>query len=43
MLNVKSADAVIIGGGIRGCSIALSLAREGVRVVVLERRYVAYE
>jgi sarcosine oxidase subunit beta len=42
MLNAKSADAVIIGGGIRGCSIALFLARAGVRVVLLERRYVAF-
>jgi sarcosine oxidase subunit beta len=42
MPDVKSADAVIIGGGIRGCSIALFLARAGVRVVLLERRYVAF-
>lgn len=38
MSEVKSADAVVIGGGARGCSIALFLARAGVRVVLVERR-----
>jgi glycine/D-amino acid oxidase-like deaminating enzyme len=38
MPEVKSADAVVIGGGARGCSIALFLARAGVRVVLVERR-----
>lgn len=38
MSDVKSADAVVIGGGARGCSIALCLARAGVRVVLVERR-----
>jgi sarcosine oxidase subunit beta len=40
MPEVKSADAVVIGGGARGCSIALFLARAGVRVAVVERRTV---
>ncbi|HSB78287.1 MAG TPA: FAD-binding oxidoreductase [Candidatus Methylomirabilis sp.] len=40
MPEVKSADAVVIGGGVRGCSIALFLARAGVRVVLVERRTV---
>ena len=35
----KSADVVIIGGGIEGCSIAYHLAKRGVtNVVVLERK-----
>jgi glycine/D-amino acid oxidase-like deaminating enzyme len=38
----KTADVVIIGGGVTGCSIAFHLARRGVRdVVVLERRFLA--
>jgi len=38
----RSADVVIIGGGVTGCSIAFHLAERGVRnVVVLERRFLA--
>jgi sarcosine oxidase, subunit beta len=38
----RSAEAVIIGGGVVGCSIAYQLARRGLRdVVVLERDQVA--
>ena len=33
----KSADIVIIGGGVVGCSIAYQLAKQGVHAVVLER------
>lgn len=39
----KSADVVIVGGGIVGCSTALWLAERGVKVVVLERGQVASE
>jgi len=42
MSTIKTADAVVIGAGARGCSIALSLARAGVRVVLVERRYVSF-
>jgi glycine/D-amino acid oxidase-like deaminating enzyme len=38
MPEVRSADAVVIGGGARGCSIALFLARAGLRVALVERR-----
>jgi gamma-glutamylputrescine oxidase len=37
----RTADVVIIGAGITGCSAALWLARAGARVVVLEGREVA--
>jgi len=37
----KSAEAVIIGGGVIGCTIAYNLAKEGVNVVVLEKDYLA--
>lgn len=38
----RTADIVIIGGGVTGCSIAFHLAERGVRnVVVLERRFLA--
>ncbi len=33
----KSADAVLIGAGVVGCSIALQLARAGLDVAVLDR------
>ena len=39
---MRTADVVIIGGGVTGCSIAFHLAERGVRdVVVLERRFLA--
>jgi len=37
----KSAEVVIIGGGVIGCTIAYNLAKEKVNVVVLERDYLA--
>src|ERR1051326_9462731 len=33
----ESADAVIVGGGVIGCSIAYHLARRGARVTLIER------
>lgn len=37
MGNAKTADVIIIGGGLIGCSIALRLAQAGLRVCVLDR------
>jgi sarcosine oxidase subunit beta len=37
----ESADAIIIGGGIHGASLAFQLARRGLKPLVLERRFVA--
>src|SRR5262249_59782408 len=33
----RSADAVVVGGGVVGCAVAFALAREGQRVALLER------
>src|SRR5947207_14425470 len=30
-------DVIIVGGGVIGCSIALNLAREGLKVTLIER------
>lgn len=39
---IKSADVVVIGGGVIGCSTAYNLAKLGVgKVVVLEKNYLA--
>lgn len=39
---MRTADVVVVGGGVTGCSIAFHLAERGVRdVVVLERRFLA--
>ena len=40
---LTKADAVIIGGGITGCSIAYNLSRRGKKVVVIEKDDVAFE
>ena len=38
---MKTADAVIVGGGVTGCSLAFQLAGLGMkRVIVLERRFI---
>lgn len=38
MTDLDTADVAIIGGGIMGCSAALALARQGLRVTLLEAR-----
>ena len=40
MSHVATADVVVIGGGLHGCSAALHLARAGVSALVLEKNYV---
>jgi glycine/D-amino acid oxidase-like deaminating enzyme len=42
MSHPQTADVVVIGGGIRGCTIALFLAREGLRVTLVERRFLSF-
>ena len=37
---VETADVVIVGGGLHGCSAALHLARRGVASVVIEKDHV---
>jgi sarcosine oxidase subunit beta len=37
----SKADVVIIGGGINGCSVAYRLAKKGMDVAVIEKRYLA--
>src|SRR5437879_3251314 len=36
-MSIGSADVVIVGGGVVGCSIAYHLARRGAKVVLVER------
>jgi sarcosine oxidase subunit beta len=38
---MPSADVIVIGGGLHGCSAALHLARAGMKVAVLEKDHVA--
>ena len=37
-MEKRTADVIIIGGGIMGCSTAYRLAKEGVDVLVLEQK-----
>lgn len=37
----SKADVVIIGGGINGCSLAYRLARKGLDVVLIEKKYLS--
>jgi sarcosine oxidase subunit beta len=37
----SKADVVIIGGGVNGCSIAYRLAKKGLDVVVVEKKYLS--
>lgn len=40
MKPVATAEVIVIGGGLHGCSAALHLARAGVSALVLEKNYV---
>lgn len=42
-MKENSADAIIIGGGVIGASLAFHLARRGLKPLVLERRFLAAE
>lgn len=39
-MTAVTADAIVIGGGLHGCSAALNLARRGLKVVVIEKDFV---
>lgn len=41
MALTVTADVIVVGGGLHGCSAALHLARSGVSVVLLEKDHVA--
>ncbi|NCF82475.1 MAG: FAD-dependent oxidoreductase, partial [Proteobacteria bacterium] len=36
----RSADAIVIGGGLHGCATALHLKRSGLDTIVVEKDYV---
>src|SRR6476469_8210822 len=36
-IEPRTADVVIVGGGVMGCAVALRLARKGAAVTVIER------
>ncbi|HIG59245.1 MAG TPA: FAD-binding oxidoreductase, partial [Flavobacteriales bacterium] len=38
----ESADVVVVGGGFSGISAALELAREGVKVVLIDKEWPGY-
>jgi len=40
-MSTGTADAIIIGAGVQGASLAFHLAQRGVKVLVLEKRFVA--
>ena len=41
MTTANNYDAIIIGAGVHGASLAFHLARRGVKVVLLEKKFVA--
>lgn len=41
MSGSKTADAIIVGGGVHGCSAAWHLAKEGLKVVLFEANYLS--
>ena len=43
MGQTDTADVVIVGGGIVGCTTAYNLARQGVRVILFEKEDIAQE
>ena len=38
-MTVKTADVIIVGGGVHGASTAYELAKAGVNVVLFEKEY----
>ena len=40
-MSADTADAIIIGAGVQGASLAFHLAQRGLRVLILERRFIA--
>ena len=41
MTQSKTADVIIVGGGVHGASAAWHLAKEGVKVVLFEAQYLS--
>ena len=41
-MTIKTADVIIIGGGVHGCATAYELAKAGVKTVLFEMGYLGY-
>ena len=39
-MSTATADVIVVGGGLHGCSAAINIARSGLSVIVIEKDFV---